>query len=286
MSELTKQCSKCREFKPISEYTFQDKEMNFRHSQCSDCKYWPKPKDGSCLRKCSDCNILKHYKDDFPCAQSCCKPCHALRKKLKVKPVEGESVAKPVVVEDTTDPIFTQGVCRIVLDGEEPTYQCKKCNEMRPLNYYTHKKANGVCKCCIRKLDAERMDSVHEFLNYKFTIAKNRASRDKIDFTITLKEWHYIYFVIQRGLCALCGLYMTHKKSGKTGPRTYMEFPYNISPDRKDSNKGYTFENVQFTRECLNIGKSDHSQEDYIQMCTDVVEYHKKPKIPHWTPEA
>ena len=79
---------------------------------------------------------------------------------------------------------------------------------------------------------------------------------------------------------------MTHKMSNKWGPRSPSEFPLNLSPDRKDSTKGYTFENVQFVRWCLNSAKNDMEQEAFIQMCTEVAEYHKKVKELHWTPEA
>jgi len=302
MSEPTKNCSKCGEDKPISEFSFLNKVEGTRHSQCTPCKYYPKPKDGTDLRKCSDCGILKHYKDDFPSSNTCCKPCFVIRKKKRDAEKAASSQTQlpfqpvsPVVEEITekeassqtpveSDENFTQGVCHNIIE-EEPTHKpCERCQELRLLTDY-HVNNQKQCRFCVQILKAERMEDVHEFLKEKWKRAKERAKKKNIEFTITFGQWKYIYFTIQQGLCALCGLHMTHKASDKLDD-DIERFPFNISPDRKDSTKGYTFENVQFVRWCLNSAKSDMEQEAFIQMCTEVAEYHKMPKEPHWTPEA
>jgi hypothetical protein len=214
MSELTKECSICKEIKPICSFTFQNKELKLYHSQCSGCKYFPKPKDGTNLRKCSVCEIQKHYKNDFSASQSCCKDCKKNR----------------------------------------------------------HKQSRS-----------EKMENIYEFLKDKMTQAASRAKKKQIEFTVTLDQWNYIYFVKQRGLCALSGEYMTHKASTNSND-DIEKFPINISPDRINSNEGYTYENVQFVRWCLNSAKNDMEQSDFIKMCAGVTEYHKNPKEPHWTP--
>lgn len=299
MSEPTKKCSKCGEYKPISEFSFLNKAEGTRHSQCNCCKYYPKPKDGTDMRKCSDCGLLKHYKDDFAASNTCCKPCFSKRKLKRDAEKETSSQTQlpfqPVspVIEThfigrtpvESDEFFMQGVCHITIEEEEPTHKpCERCNELRLLEDY-HKNNQKQCRFCVQELKSERMESVHEFLKDKWQRAKDRAKKKHIEFTVTLDQWNYIYFVIQRGLCALCGLHMTHKASSKLDD-DIEKFPFNISPDRKDSTKGYTFENVQFVRWCLNSAKNDMEQEAFIQMCTEVAEYHKKVKEPHWTPEA
>jgi hypothetical protein len=189
-----------------------------------------------------------------------------------------------ISIEEEPCDSFTQGVCNEIIE-EEPTHKlCEKCEELRPLSDY-HKNNQKQCRYCVQKLKSEKMESVHEFLKDKWQRAKDRAKKKNIEFTITLDEWNYIYFVRQRGLCALCSLYMTHKASAKLDD-DIERFPFNISPDRKDSTKGYTFENVQFVRWCLNSAKNDMEQEAFIQMCTEVAEYQKKLKEPHWTPES
>ena len=262
MNELTKQCSKCREVKPIREYTFQDKEMNLRHSQCSDCKYWPKPKDGSCLRKCSDCNIPKHYKDDFPASQSCCKPCHTIRKKLaRTGPSEEEWEATPI--------IFTQEVCRIVLDGEEPTIFCKgRCQKNIPKSEF-HKGNNTICKHCIQYDKHVQSRDVYWYLTYLYNSAKDRT---KHEFSITIDEWYDIYFN-QKGLSALSGKSMTHCVSPSL--IEYEKYPDNISPDRKDSSKGYTKDNVQFCRWYENSMKNNMTEKDFFERVCEIADFYR-----------
>jgi hypothetical protein len=315
MSEPTKKCSKCDETKPICEFPFIKKAEGIYNSQCTECKYYPKPKDGSTNRKCIDCGELKHYKNEFPASNACCKPCFAIRKKKRdaekeassqtqlpfqpVSPVVEEASSQtqlpfqpvsPVVEEASsqtpveTDEFFMQGVCHTIIE-EEPTHKpCERCQELRLLTDY-HVNNQKQCRFCVQVLKAERMESVHEFLKEKWKRAKDRAKKKNIEFTITFGQWKYIYFTIQQGLCALCGLHMTHKASDKLDD-DIERFPLNISPDRKDSTKGYTYENVQFVRWCLNSAKNDMEQEAFIQMCGQVWEYHKMPKEPHWTPEA
>jgi hypothetical protein len=281
MSELTKNCTKCNEDKPICEFSFLKKAEGIRHSQCNNCKYFPKPKDGTDLRRCSDCGLLKHYKDDFAASNTCCRPCFVIRKKKR--DAEKAASSQTQLPFQPVSPVVEE-ICQVVIE-EEPTHKpCERCNELRLLSDY-HLNNQKQCRFCVQELKAERMESVHEFLKDKWQRAKDRAKKKHIEFTITLGQWKYIYFVIQQGLCALCGLHMTHKASAKLDD-DIERFPFNISPDRKDSSKGYTFENVQFVRWCLNSAKNDMEQEAFIQMCGEVWEYHNKPKEPHWAPET
>jgi hypothetical protein len=294
MSEPIKKCSKCDETKPICEFPFSDKAKGIYNSCCTECKYYPKPKDGTTNKKCIDCGELKHYKNDFPSSNACCKPCFVIRKNKRDAEKKASSQTQlpfqpvsPVVEEASsqtpveTDEFFMQGVCNTTIE-EEPTHKlCKRCDVLRPPSDFPIKQK--YCKFCRQELMCERMEDIHEFLKQKWAKAKSRAVNKNIEFTITLDEWNYIYFVRQRALCALSGLYMTHKASAISHSE---KFPFNISPDRKDSTKGYTYENVQFVRWCLNSAKNVMGQEAFIQMCTEVAEYHKMPKEPHWTPEA
>jgi hypothetical protein len=157
MSEPTKNCSKCGEYRPISEFSFLNKVEGTRHSQCTPCKYYPKPKDGSTNKKCIDCGELKHYKNEFPASNACCKPCFVIRKYKrdaeKVASSQTQLPFQPVspVVEEITeeeassqtpvesDENFTQGVCHIIIE-EEPTHKpCERCQELRPLSDFAIK---------------------------------------------------------------------------------------------------------------------------------------------------
>jgi hypothetical protein len=287
MSE-TKQCNQCHFRKPLCEFTFLDKKLGKLYPSCKECKYYPKPADGTTNKRCTDCDEVKHYKNDFPASNTCCKPCFVLRKYVRDAEKIIQDAEKKVTESKQTQLPFKPVTPVPEPEPEPETVQdfltCERCNEMRPLNDY-HANNKKKCKHCVQELKAEKMKDVHEFLKNKWHRAKSRAKEKNLEFTITLEQWKYIYFAIQQGLCALSGLFMTHEASSKLDDEKE-DFPFNISPDRKDSTKGYTFENVQFVCWCLNSAKNNMEQDEFIQMCGKVWEYHNKPKEPHWTPET
>jgi len=64
----------------------------------------------------------------------------------------------------------------------------------------------------------------------------------------------------------------------------YERFPDNVSVDRIDSKLGYTFDNIQLVRWCVNSAKNDMEQNDFIHMCREVYEYNSNPKENYWVP--
>ena len=270
----TKECIACHEIKPVNEFTKDKSRKDGLHTYCKTCKYYPK---GIEERPCSKCGKVKNSRDDFYPSQTCCKECFKIHVKENNK---NKDIPKPRQSQLPFQPIQEPEPAP---EPEHDFKTCERCNELRPLTDY-HVNNQKQCRFCVQELKSERMDNVHEFLKDKWHRAKGRAAKKNIEFTITLDQWYYIFFVIQRGLCALCGLFMTHKASAKLD-NDIEKFPFNISPDRKDSTKGYTFENVQFVRWCLNSAKNDMEQGDFIQMCGQVWEYQKS-KQSHWTPET
>lgn len=64
------------------------------------------------------------------------------------------------------------------------------------------------------------------------------------------------------GVCSLSGLPMSYKTHD----------PLRVSPDRKNSKKGYVKGNVQFVAACVNIAKNDLTTKEFIKMCKAVAE--------------
>lgn len=298
MSETTKKCSKCNEDKPISEFSFIRKADGVRHSQCNCCKYYPKP-NGTNMRRCSDCGLLKHYKNDFPASNTCCKPCFVIRKRMRDAEKEASSQTQlpfqPVspVIEThfigrtpvETDEFFMQGVCHISIEEEpcdsftqgvcneiieeEPTIFCKgRCQKNIPKSEF-HKRNNTICKHCIQYDKHVQSRDVYWYLTYLYKSAKDRT---KHEFSITIDEWYDIYFN-QKGLSALSGKSMTHCVSPSL--IEYEKYPNNISPDRKDSSKGYTKDNVQFCRWYENSMKNNMTEKDFFERVCEIADFYR-----------
>lgn len=77
----------------------------------------------------------------------------------------------------------------------------------------------------------------------------------------------------QNGKCALSGQDLS------LGSPNFREYDPNvISIDRKDSTKGYTRENVQFVTLQINRAKGAHTDEEFVEMCKRVTDYHSNQK--------
>ena len=78
--------------------------------------------------------------------------------------------------------------------------------------------------------------------------AKKRCkTNDKINFDISIEDW-ILQYEKQKGICALSGLTMTweYSSDGNIDFYSAVKYPRNISPDRIDSNKGYTKEYISY----------------------------------------
>ena len=111
-------------------------------------------------------------------------------------------------------------------------------------------------------------DRLLRVLNMRFLGAKDRATRNGLDFNITKK------FIIdkwkeQGGRCALTNIEMTFDlDNGRVNT--------NVSIDRIDSRFGYTTDNVQLICMAANQMKSDLTKEELIYFCNKIILWNNK----------
>ena len=106
----------------------------------------------------------------------------------------------------------------------------------------------------------------------------NKRAKDlKIEISIDdLKE----IYSKQNGLCALSGIKMTHETyKDRTDTSEHILNRMNISIDRKDSNLGYTKDNIQLVGAIINRIKTDLPDNEFINLCKIVTEYNKSKTI-------
>lgn len=145
--------------------------------------------------------------------------------------------------------------------------RCLTCNQKPQMPRYF------VCHECFksqRKI-ARRTYNVSRDSRFRELLRTSRyRSRDKSDLSVAfLNElWDK-----QAGLCFYSGLPMILKKFG-TG-----RSPYSVSIDRKDSSIGYLKNNTVLCCWAVNAGKNNFSIEEYVKICSAVVNVHKTREI-------
>lgn len=100
--------------------------------------------------------------------------------------------------------------------------------------------------------------------------ARESAKRKGIEFNLTVIQLKKIWDR-QNGKCVYSGVQLSGFETTDSRKETYR--PHFASLDRKDSNKGYVKDNVQFVSMIAQFAKNTFSEEDLFQFCKDVVEY-------------
>jgi hypothetical protein len=101
-----------------------------------------------------------------------------------------------------------------------------------------------------------------KFRGVHFTQIKRQAKRRKIEFAVT-KEYLWELYKKQNGKCALSGMDIWFG-------RIHYSLETTCSLDRRDSNKGYTEGNVQWTHKDINKLKHDFDESYFIKLCKQV----------------
>lgn len=103
-------------------------------------------------------------------------------------------------------------------------------------------------------------------MKYLVAACRSRARDKKHNCDIT---WQGAYVIIktQNLKCALTGVEFDFSRA-----KDRRVHPFAPSIDRKDSSKGYSYDNVQFVCWIVNQAKSDYAQEQFDAMCRARVE--------------
>lgn len=157
--------------------------------------------------------------------------------------------------------------------------RCFECKNVKPHFDFSKstKDTTGLssyCKECDRNKRLSFMKDVKNFLIQKRSDARKRCRQnEKISFNISSDDWIKQY-ERQNGLCAMTGIKMTWEYSadGNSDFYTAVKYPYNISPDRIDSNKGYTKDNLQFVCTRVNAMKNNMTIDQFVDFCKKIVE--------------
>lgn len=159
--------------------------------------------------------------------------------------------------------------------------KCKKCGETDPAQFY--KNVKGKCKKCTSADSAQRYRDMTDdekvlyrqrsrkwqsdnIFQFRWLAARSRAGKSGIEFTITMQDvadmWNS-----QHGLCYYSGLPMTTEVLPVAGPSTY-----SMSIDRKNSDCGYTPDNVVLCCSTVNVMKNNLPMNDFLQIVSQI--YH------------
>jgi len=246
-----KTCSKCNENLSINNFNKDNRKKDGLRCDCRKCykKTYKKPNHERTTdpQKCVTCNKIKDAceftinKSKVNGINSSCKKCYT-EKYYNMKHT----------CERTTEP-----------------QKCGKCNVIKLASEFnTHVSSiNGLlnyCKKCETLIKNEyKYKSINNFLKLLYRSAKTSSKKRKLNFSISFDEWVNIYNN-QQGKCTLSGLEMTISSENNI---------HNISPDRIDSNKGYTKENVHFVCWYINQAKSNLDTNTFIEMCRQVANF-------------
>lgn len=118
----------------------------------------------------------------------------------------------------------------------------------------------------------KKRDHYRDIMNsdpYKFASNKYSKQRSKAlmvrGLAWRLDREKTIQMIAESKVCALSGRKLIHEIGNIDSP----------SIDRIDSRLGYTKRNIQIVSSAVNKAKMDMSDEDFIEMCRQVAEYHK-----------
>jgi len=154
--------------------------------------------------------------------------------------------------------------------------KCSKCGELRSLKYFYYElgKPRNDCSLCKIVSTKKRFNTKIGFLQYLYTGIKSRGKKHadiNHQCYFTFKEFCEAFEKHEKkyGMNSAWGphyLPMTMIYQGRTGKsqKGLKNLGSNMSPDRLDSSKPYTIQNLIFIRSDENKRKKDSTYEDCI----------------------
>lgn len=236
----------------------------------------------------------------------CSKKCYGIYKSKtaelisKADLIEAYSVQKKTLVEVAKIYNTTTGTVRRYLEkydihnrGNVTDYSGHVIGQLTVLymepeyEKYKHRRWKCICSCgnectvnslalstsknitCLQ-CKSKRKRYTGLIANYLYSRWKHRAGKRHLDFTIS-KEYLENIFYSQNGKCAISGVDIYFAKTSKKCSTSEST----ASLDRIDSSKGYIEGNVQWVHKIVNIMKSSHSDEEFINWCNIITSYNK-----------
>lgn len=158
---------------------------------------------------------------------------------------------------------------------------CTRCNNVKSIDSFYKGTASfgkmSWCKQCSNEykkkynaehyverrqtLDKWRYESIIGRSQSLMNAARRRASVKNLEFSLTKER---IYFALRMGLCEVTKIpfQMERDVTIKTS-----RHPFSPSIDRKDPFRGYTDDNIQIVVSIYNLGKSQFSDEQFLNFC-------------------
>ncbi len=120
-------------------------------------------------------------------------------------------------------------------------------------------------------------NEIKKYITAKYCDMKYNKDRRAKSINILISKTDIVNLNIQqKGYCALTGHPLTYIIGNKTKEDQHKFSHYNMSIDRKDSNKDYTIDNIQLVCVAINYMKGDLSDEQFISLCKKIVEYNQQ----------
>lgn len=132
---------------------------------------------------------------------------------------------------------------------------------------------NGMTKSCGCEAHPSKSKNVNWkgygeiSLDFYTTLRRNAQSRF-LSFEVSI-EYLWELFLKQDRRCALSGRLLQFGRINKDRANT------TVSIDRINSSKGYVEGNVQWVHKKINIMKNVYSQEEFLNLCKEVVKHNK-----------
>lgn len=232
----TKKCSKCATVKPVDSFRRDRSHVDGYRSSCVECE--------SLLRRLNYYNcdgISTNFTSVNTKACECCS---------KVFYKNSQSRSK---------------LCRVC--SSQPK-KCNRCNEVRDSDDF-RREVHGrsvvlnTCKECRSNGDIERSCKPEDLLSRMKARAKLRAKKKGSSFEEEC-------FLKIPDTCALSKLPFVYEH-GTTHHRLFTP-----SPDRIDSSKGYTVDNVQFIHSWINTAKGEMPMEQFKELILQLADSFKE----------
>ncbi len=118
------------------------------------------------------------------------------------------------------------------------------------------------CSQSPKKHESPNWRGYKEISRTAWSAIVNSAKTREIQFDIKIQQ-AWSQFVKQGRRCALSGIPLTFGKTNK-------DENANASLDRKDSNLGYTKDNIQWVTKEINVMKMDLVERDFVRLCKAV----------------